>query len=79
MCILDPSKTLMYDFHSATSKRDTVTKPSFCSQIRTACIYEVSTENVYNDFYKDREVFDNRDTQQIAHSNLTTIRRGSAK
>ena len=55
MCILDLSKTLMYDFHYKYVKKkllltDTDSFP-----------YEIETEDAYEDFWIDKDKFGNSD------------------
>ena len=56
MCILDLSKTLMYDFHYNYIKKE------YGSRANTDSLtYEIETEDIYEDLWKSKELFDNSD------------------
>ena len=61
MCILDLSKTLMYDFHYNYIRK----KYTDCQLLFTdtdSLFYHIKTEgDVYEDFWEDRSLFDNSD------------------
>ena len=61
MCILDLSKTLMYDFHYNYIRK----KYTDCQLLFTdtdSLFYHIKTEgDVYKDFWEDRSLFDNSD------------------
>ena len=54
--ILDLSKLLMYEFHYKYIKRKYDTKLLFTDL--DSLVYETETENAYEDFYKDKNLFD---------------------
>ena len=58
MCILDLRKVLMYEFHYGyiKSKYGNNSRLSFTGTDRL--IYEIKTEDVYEDFSNDKEIFD---------------------
>ena len=58
--ILEMSKTLMYDFHyNYIRKKYPDAKLLFTDT--DSLFYHIKTENIYSDFYKDKERFDNSD------------------
>ena len=64
MCILDLSKTLMYDFHDfhynyIKSKYGDKAKLLFTDT--DSLTYEIETKDVYRDFWNDKDRFDNSD------------------
>jgi len=61
MCILDLSKTLMYDFHYKyiKEKYGNKAKPLFTDT--DSLTYEIEAEDVYKDFWNDKNKFDNSD------------------
>ena len=61
MCILDLSKTLMYDFHYNYIKKNYENKVKLLFTDTDSLTYEIEAEDVYKDFWKDREMFDNSD------------------
>ena len=61
MCILDLSKTLMYDFHYNYIKSKYDDKARLLFTDTDSLTYEIEADNVYQDFWKDKHLFDNSD------------------
>ena len=59
MCILDLSKTLMYDFHYNYIKKKYNDKSKLLFTDTDSLTYEIETEDVYKDFWSDKDKFDN--------------------
>ena len=55
MCILDLSKTLMYDFHDNHVRQKYSNKARLLFTDTDSLTYEIETENVYKDFWTDRD------------------------
>ena len=70
MCILDLSKTLMYDFNDGyiKNKYGNDANPLFTDT--DGLTYEVKTKDVYKDFWDDKNKFDNIDD----HEEITILR-----
>ena len=61
MCILDLSKTLMYDFHYNYIKEKYGDRAKLPFTDTDSLTYEIEAENVYQDFWNDKDTFDNSD------------------
>ena len=66
MCILDLSKTLMYDFHYNYIKKKygNRVKPLFTDM--DSLSNEIKAKDVYKYFWNDKEMFDNSDYPEIS-------------
>ena len=61
MCILDLSKVLMYDFHYNFTKKKYGEKAKLLFTDTDSLCYHIQTDDVYQDLYKDKGLFDNSD------------------
>ena len=61
MCILDLSKTLMYDFHYNHIKEKYGDRTKLLFTDTDSLTYEIEAEDVYKDFRNDKDMFDNSD------------------
>ena len=61
MCILDLSKTLMYDFHCKYIKRKYNDRARQMFTDTDSLTYEIEAEDVYKNFWNNKEMFDNSD------------------
>ena len=61
MCILDLSKILMYDFHYNYIKKKYGNKARLLFTDTDSLTYEIEAEDVYQDFWNDKNKFDNSD------------------
>ena len=61
MCILDLSKTLMYDFHYNYIKEKYGDKAKLLFTDTDSLTYEIEAEDVCRDFWNDKDRFDNSD------------------
>ena len=58
MCILDLSKVLMYEFHCDYIQNKYGNNSRLLFTDNDSLMYEVKTEDVYEDFSKDKEIFE---------------------
>ena len=61
MCILDLSKTLMYDFHYNYIKKKYNDRAKLLFTDTDSLTYEIETVDAYKDFWTDKDMFDNSD------------------
>ena len=74
MCILDLSKTLMYDFHYNYIKKEYGSRAKLLFTHTDSLTYEIETEDVYKDVWKRKELFDNTIPLRVLHTNSKKIR-----
>ena len=75
MCILDLSKTLMYDFHYNYIKKKHNNRARLLFTDTDSLTYEIEAEDVYKDFWNDKDMFDNSDIQKAHHIIAMSIRK----
>ena len=61
MCILDLSKTLMYDFHHSYIKKKYNDRAKLLFTDTDSLTYEIETVDAYKDFWTDKDMVDNSD------------------
>ena len=61
MCILDLSKTLMYNFHHNYVRKNYGNRARLLFTDTHSLTYEIEAEDVYKDFWNDKDMFDNND------------------
>ena len=67
MCILDLSKMLMYDFHYNYIKKKYNNRARLLFTDTDSLTYEIEAiEDVYKDFWNDKDMFDNSDYPEIS-------------
>ena len=75
MCILDLSKVLMYDFHYNYIKKKYGDKAKLLFTDTDSLCYVITTDDVYEDLYHDRDLFDNSDYAKSSKSFLMKIKK----
>ena len=78
MCILDISKTLMYDFHYNTIKKEYGANAKLLFTDTDSLMYEIKTDDVYKDFKRigeKKDCWDNSDSLRIVHITQPIIKR----
>ena len=79
MCILDLSKMLMYDFHYNYIKKKYNNRARLLFTDMDSLTYEIEAEDVYKDFWNDKEMFDNsnypENSQYYCKANRKVIRK----
>ena len=61
MCILKLSKMLMYDFHYNDIKKKYNNRARLLFTDTDSFIYEIEDEDIYNDFWNDKGMFNDSD------------------
>ena len=61
ICILDLSKMLMYDFHYNYIKKKYSNRTRLLFTDTDSLTYEIEVEDVYEDFWNDKDMFNNSD------------------
>ena len=67
MCILDLSKTLMYDFHYNFIKQKHGNNAKLLFTDTVSLTYEIETADIYQDFWSNKPIFDNSDYSKESH------------
>ena len=75
MCILDLSKTLMYDFHNNYIKPKYGSKAVLRFADTDSLLYSIKTGDIYEDLYEDKGLFDNSDYKYLLSSFLGKIKK----
>ena len=73
MCILDLSKMLMYNFHYNYIKKKYNNRARLLFTDTDSLTYEIEAEDVYSDFWNDKDMFDNSDHPESSpyHCNVS--------
>ena len=75
MCILDLSKTLMHDFHYNYIKKKYGDRAKLLFTDTDSLTYEIEAEDVYNDFWNDKDMFHNSDYPENSPYHCNTNRK----
>ena len=75
MCILDLSKTLMYDFSYKYIKKKYGNRAKLLITDTDSLTYEIKAKDVYKDFLNDKEMFDNSDYPENSPYHCNAMRR----
>ena len=81
MCILELSKVLMYEFHYNYIKNEYGNNSKLLFTDTDSLMYEIKTEDVYEDFSSNKEMFDfsNYSTKSKYHDNSNKLVIGKMK
>ena len=81
MCILELSKVLMYEFHYDFIKNKYANNSRLLFTDTDSLMYEIKTEDVYEDFSNDKEMFDfsNYSTKSKYYDNSNKLVVGKTK
>ena len=75
MCILDLSKMLMYDFHYNYIRKKYNNRARLLFTDTDSLTYKIAAEDVYKDFWNDKDMFDNSDYPESSpYSSMKTIK-----
>ena len=66
MCIIELSKVLMYEFHYDYIKNKCDNKSKLLFTDNDILMYEIKTEDVYDDFSSDKEMFNFRNYSSMS-------------
>ena len=77
MCILHLSKMLMYNFHYNYIKKKYGDRAKLLFTDTDSLTYEIEDEDVYKNFWNDKDMFDNSDYLETYHIIAMLIRRSS--
>ena len=58
MCILDLSKTIMYDYHYNVIKKNYESNAKLCFTDTDSLTYHIKTDDIYNDMKKESHLYD---------------------
>ena len=75
-CILDLRKTLMYDFHYSYIKNKYGDRAKLLFTDRGSLTYKIEAEDVYWDFWCDKDKFDNSDYPENSPYHDKTNKKG---
>ena len=64
MCILDLSKTLMYDFHYNYIRKKYNNRATLLFTDMDSLTYKIEAKDVYKDFWNDKDMFNNSNYQE---------------
>ena len=75
MSSLDLSKTLMYDFHYNYIKKKYGNGARLLFTNTDSLTYEIEAEDIYKDFWNDKDMFDNSDYLETHHVIAMSIKK----
>ena len=75
MCILDLSKTLMYNFHYNYIKKKYNNRARLLFTDTDSLTYEIEAEDVYKDFWNDKDMSNNSDYPESHHIIAMSIKK----
>ena len=79
LCILDLSKTLMYDFHYNYIKKEYRSRAKLLFTDTDSLTYKIETEDVYEDLWKSKKLFDNSDYPKGSKYEFQANKKGIGK